>query len=120
MPRDVRQALTAEECLAMAWCSANPGYDWNVTQKNRTTTSTISHDDANPTMGIGCCQTGQITYRVRYMPWYSWKTWFTHDLPAGWWVGQWRLSVDVDYDFEGKLYNFDAGDSASQCALGND
>ena len=115
----VRQALTDEECLARSWCF-DKHHEWSVTQRNRTSTSTIRHDDANPTYGIGCCQTGQVTYRVRYMTWWSWSEWFAHDLPAGWSVGLWRLSLDLDYDFEGKLYNFQAGSKATQCASGYD
>lgn len=119
--RVVEQSLTAEECINKAKfsCVTNP-WDWLVTQKNRTATSTITQGDTFAVEGIGCCQTGDITYRVRYQEWWSYTQWFAHDLAAGWWVGQWNLGLasNNDFDFEGMLFNFAAGDKGSQCATG--
>jgi hypothetical protein len=114
-------ALTAEQCLSKSFaCGAFPlSMAWRIEQRDRTADCTISRSDVLSVFGVGCCQTGQITYRVRYRTWFSWTTWFAYDMAAGQWVEPWYLPSDLlDFDFEGRLYNFQAGDKGSQCAAG--
>ncbi|MFZ5897548.1 MAG: hypothetical protein ACOY0T_41245 [Myxococcota bacterium] len=116
-----QSALTAQQCLDKSpACSSNPiSMKWRIIHADRTADSTISRSDVLSVFGVGCCQSGLITYRVRYRTWWSWTTWFSYDMPAGTWVEPWYLSTDLlDFDFEGKLYNFQAGDKGSQCAAG--
>jgi hypothetical protein len=117
----VQLGLSSAECFAQTIaCSSSP-VDWRVLQADRTANATINRSDTQSVVGIGCTQSGQVTYRVRYRTWFTWTTWFGYDVPAGAWVGPWHFFDNVlDFDFESRLYNFEAGDKASQCAAGHD
>ncbi|MFZ5897549.1 MAG: hypothetical protein ACOY0T_41250 [Myxococcota bacterium] len=118
----VQFALTSTECFNKTWaCTDAPGFDWRVAQSDRTSDSTISRSDTQSVVGIGCALSGLITYRVRYRTWWSWTTWFAYDMSAGQFTQPWHYWDNVlDFDFEGKLYNFQSGDKGAQCAAGSD
>jgi hypothetical protein len=113
--------LSSTECFNQTIACSTHSVDWRVLQADRTSNSTISRSDTQSVVGIGCTQSGIVTYRMRHRTWFTWSTWFAHDVPAGSWVGPWHFFDNVlDFDIELRLYNFDAGDQASQCAAGHD
>jgi len=117
----VQLGLSSAECFNQTIACSTHSVDWRVLQADRTSNSTISRSDTQSVVGIGCTQSGIVTYRMRHRTWFSWSTWFAHDVPAGFWVGPWHFYDNVlDFDLELRLYNFETGDRASQCAAGHD
>jgi hypothetical protein len=112
-------AMTSATCLNLTSCD-DGGWNWAVIQQNRTSDAKIlRYDVYRVVAGIGCALAGQLTYRVRYQEWFTWTTWFAYDLTVDQYVSWGNLNLNYDFDFEGRLYNFGAGASGTQCAQGS-
>src|SRR5690606_15376931 len=93
----VGSAISGTECVNTAGsCGAFPSADWYVTQKNRTSAAAIEKYDQEGVGSVQCSQSGQILARAWYDlgTFYAEQQWYSFDLPAGWWIGDWFLQFD--------------------------
>lgn len=114
----VQQSLTVQECLNFSsGCNGQIPFPWMESRPDMTSDNTIRANDKFEVRGVGCCHAGNVTYRGRYRTWWSWTRWFQHGIPENYRVGGWALGGSaLDFDFEGKMFDFQPGDRATQCA----
>jgi hypothetical protein len=115
----LEQLLTGNECIAKSsGCNGALPFPWRIVHVDKTQDAKILKSDRLEVRGVGCTTTGKVTYRVRYQTWWTWTQWFAYDMTAGVFTQPWTFGQSLDFDFESRLYNFQAGSKASQCAGG--
>jgi hypothetical protein len=112
--------ITPAGCIAKSTgCNGALSFPWRESSVDVTKNATITENDRTEVRGVSCTHAGLVTHRVRYKTWFSWQKFFRHEAPANFFVEPWVLGGPTfDFDFEGRLYDFEEGDRATQCVGG--